>query len=349
MEEGVKRLDAALAIALLEWLAGCATVTTGNSQRLTVNTDPPGADCTLTQGSTVVGHVNPTPGVIAVQRSRDDIRVACKKEGYEEADYVNRSGFEAMTVGNVILGGVVGIAIDAASGATNKYDEKMYIRLASASAGPEAPASAASPAPTPASAPASAGPAATVAYSRYESATAEFHCPAAGTLIRTSTNASFKFTEESGFACGYLDQQGAQRQRYAVFADGYGRLARKEIAALWPLKVGSSVEFVITDDTAPQMRKRDYAESFSVVRTETVTVPAGTFDTFVVEWHEKSTNPTLRSEAIVTSWYAPRIGYVVKSSVKILERGTTDPDAAGLYAGLDYEATEIALPAVSMR
>ncbi|MGE5200889.1 MAG: hypothetical protein ACM3O6_02375, partial [Acidobacteriota bacterium] len=311
-------------------------------QKLTINTDPPGADCTLTQTGMTIGHVNPTPGVVEVRRGGDTLQVSCVKEGYGDAASLNRPGLEAMTFGNILIGGVVGIVVDAASGANRKYDSVMNIPLA----------------PTSANRPAT-GAVSTVAapvprgnYERYESATAEFHCPAAGTLIRTSANVSFKFTDGKGMICGYLDQYGAARQRYAIFADGFGRLAKHDLDALWPLKVGNRVEFVVVDNSAPSLsgawQSLDYEEKFTVVGVEPVTVPAGTFDTFVVEWREKGTRGAARSEAIITSWYAPRTGYIVKSSVKVLERSAADPFANSQYFGLDYEATEIVVPTAAL-
>lgn len=37
---------------------------------------------------------------------------------------------EAMTAGNVVLGGVVGLGVDAASGAMNKYNDNNQIVMA---------------------------------------------------------------------------------------------------------------------------------------------------------------------------------------------------------------------------
>jgi hypothetical protein len=130
---------------------------------LTLDTVPAGADCSLTRKGLVIGHVNPTPGSILVQRTRDDITVSCTRDGYQTGTFVNKSGLEAATFGNIILGGLIGVAIDSASGTNNKYDATMRITLIPGEPGTEQPVAlpAAEP-PQPAETPArfSTGPSA---------------------------------------------------------------------------------------------------------------------------------------------------------------------------------------------
>jgi hypothetical protein len=88
---------------------------------------------------------------------------------------------------------------------------------------------------------------------------------------------------------------------------------------------------------------RDRQESFVVNRQERITVQAGTFDTFVIEWTEQETgaNPT---SALTTLWYAPSVGYVVKSSVHMLNGNEVSSLSASRYVGLTYDTTEITMP-----
>lgn len=113
-------------------LAGCSTIVEGRSQRLSVNTNPPGATCELTRNGESLGKVDPTPGSITVEKTKYDIMLACSKEGYETASYVNHSDVAGATVGNIILGGGVGWAIDSATGSDNKYEPTVNINLAKA-------------------------------------------------------------------------------------------------------------------------------------------------------------------------------------------------------------------------
>ncbi len=53
----------------------------------------------------------------------------CEKEGYRTGEAAVESDIAAMTFGNIILGGGIGVVIDAASGASNKYDPASHIVL----------------------------------------------------------------------------------------------------------------------------------------------------------------------------------------------------------------------------
>jgi hypothetical protein len=117
---------AALAILLL---SGCATLTTSSSQTVTLTTDPAGAACTFKRDGKVVGIVNPTPGSLMVSKSHTAIDVSCIKDGYVDAAGTVGSKFQAMTFGNILFGGIIGIAVDAASGATAEYEPQITIRL----------------------------------------------------------------------------------------------------------------------------------------------------------------------------------------------------------------------------
>lgn len=77
-----------------------------------------------------------------------------------------------------------------------------------------------------------------------------------------------------------------------------------------------------------------YDETYRVIRHETVTVPAGTFDAFVVEWESSISNRHAdHYHEVGTFRYAPEIGYVVKIAHHL---------DSGLYARLgDDEALRV--------
>ncbi len=104
-------------------LAACATITKGTTQQISIDTPgAPGADCTLT--STGIGSkVVKTPTTLLVDKSQENIAVVCRKACYQDAVGVIPSHTEAMAAGNIIAGGVVGLGVDAISGAMNKYNE----------------------------------------------------------------------------------------------------------------------------------------------------------------------------------------------------------------------------------
>lgn len=109
-------------------LAGCASIIKGSSAAINV-TSPPvtGATCTLnsSQGSWQVT----TPASVTVERSKEDIQVRCTKEGYQEATAIIPSNFEGWTVGNLVFGGIIGVGVDAATGAMHDYPNAFQVPM----------------------------------------------------------------------------------------------------------------------------------------------------------------------------------------------------------------------------
>jgi hypothetical protein len=121
----ISRSLAALAGALC--LCSCATITRGTTQTIALNTPgAPGATCVLTSSS--VGSVSlVTPGSLSVAKGQDSIAVRCDKECFQPGSAVIASNVEGMTAGNILVGGVIGLGVDAASGAMNKYSPQTDV------------------------------------------------------------------------------------------------------------------------------------------------------------------------------------------------------------------------------
>ena len=113
----------------LATLSACATVTSGTDHTLLVESDPAGAACMLRRDGAHIGAVNPTPSAIRISKSRHDITVNCEKAEHEPTSRTVTAGFQAMTLGNVLIGGVVGLAADLASGAAITYPESVKVVL----------------------------------------------------------------------------------------------------------------------------------------------------------------------------------------------------------------------------
>jgi hypothetical protein len=118
-----------LLVALTTMFGGCATVVSGTTQTIGVNTDPEGADCQFRRKGVLVARVNPTPGTMQVGKDYESVSVLCAKEGFDDTTGVIGSEFQAMTLGNILLGGVIGVVVDAASGAMMKYPESVTFKL----------------------------------------------------------------------------------------------------------------------------------------------------------------------------------------------------------------------------
>lgn len=126
-------------------LPGCASIIRGTSQSIAITSPPAnGAECTLTsaQGSWSVI----TPGVVAVERSKEDIQARCVKAGYDDGVAMIPSNFEGWTVGNLVFGGLVGVGVDAATGAINQYPKSFQIPMHAVQVSVAPPVAAAAPA-----------------------------------------------------------------------------------------------------------------------------------------------------------------------------------------------------------
>ena len=108
-------------------LASCATITKGTTQPVIVDTPGvAGATCELTSGK--IGLVKVvTPASVVLKRSGQAVQVRCTKACYQDGIGVIDSNIETNVAGNIILGGVLGAGIDAATGAASKYDASISV------------------------------------------------------------------------------------------------------------------------------------------------------------------------------------------------------------------------------
>ncbi len=110
-------------------VTACATITKGTSQMIGVNTPgAPGAKCTLTSPA-IGSQVIMTPASFSVDKSQSSISVRCSKECFEDGSTIIPSNTEVMTAGNVLVGGIIGLGVDAASGAMNKYSDQTDVMM----------------------------------------------------------------------------------------------------------------------------------------------------------------------------------------------------------------------------
>lgn len=117
-----------LATGLLA-VTGCAAITSGVDEVVSVNTAPVhGAGCTLTndEGSWTIAS---TPGTAMVRRSDADLAVVCEHPaGYAGVTTV-ASWTEAPVFGNFFVGGIIGASIDMGTGAAYRYPSLIDVRM----------------------------------------------------------------------------------------------------------------------------------------------------------------------------------------------------------------------------
>ena len=74
-----------------------------------------------------------------MDKSRHDIDARCAKSGFGDGRLLTPSSFQPWTLGNIMLGGPIGIVIDLISRAYVKYPLNSKIRLAPLPTPPELP------------------------------------------------------------------------------------------------------------------------------------------------------------------------------------------------------------------
>jgi hypothetical protein len=148
-------------------LASCATVTRGTTTAFVVETIPSGARVTLSTGQ----ECSATPCTFARISREAEFSVTVSKAGYETSTHAvthrTAGAGGAGMAGNVILGGLIGAAIDANSGATQDLVPNpltVHLTAVAPAATPavatieEAPVQEAAPEAAPAAAPAADTP-----------------------------------------------------------------------------------------------------------------------------------------------------------------------------------------------
>jgi hypothetical protein len=116
-------------LAVTALLPACATLIEGTSDNVTLSSNPAGATCTMDRNGERIGAVNATPASVRVSKSRSDIVVICNKEGYQPATRTASASFTGTTFGNILAGGLIGVAVDAASGANSRYPAEVNVSL----------------------------------------------------------------------------------------------------------------------------------------------------------------------------------------------------------------------------
>ena len=145
-----------IVLALAAACGGCASVTRGMSDDVQITSDPSGADIRISTGQTCI-----TPCTLKFSR-KDEFTVTASKPGYNTSETPVRTRIAgagaAGFAGNVLLGGVVGMAVDAASGATlEHYPNPVVMTLVPLHRGEKPRVIVQDPAPPP-PAPAETGP-----------------------------------------------------------------------------------------------------------------------------------------------------------------------------------------------
>ncbi len=106
-----RRIMGGIAIIVSIALLGCATIIhQGGKQWVSVISTPAGATATI-DGTTKIQ----TPGQVKLKRGKTHI-VMVEKDGYEPAQAIIDHEFSGWVFGNILLGGLIGLAVDFGTG-----------------------------------------------------------------------------------------------------------------------------------------------------------------------------------------------------------------------------------------
>lgn len=118
-------------------LQGCASIVSGSSQTLSVDTPGcAGARCELSNDKGKY-FVPSTPGTVTVNRSYNNLQVTCSREGATSDPLSVASTTKGMAFGNILFGGVIGAGVDIGTGAAYDYPQLISVAM-QCGAGPTA-------------------------------------------------------------------------------------------------------------------------------------------------------------------------------------------------------------------
>ncbi|QWP76645.1 PEGA domain-containing protein [Lysobacter sp. K5869] len=123
----LRRIALAAVVVLALGAGGCATFIRGSTQSFTVDSLPGGATVSLSNGERCT-----TPCVLKLKR-KHPVAVELCKPGYRTAQTLVRSelgGAGAVRMaGNALIGGLIGVGVDAASGAAKDLSPNVLAVL----------------------------------------------------------------------------------------------------------------------------------------------------------------------------------------------------------------------------
>ena len=116
MSVSLKTLTLTTAVTLGSLLSGCATIVTGSDQSIQVDSTPGNAVVTLngTQHGT-------TPVKLNVQRNASEAKLQISLSGFEPKEIKLKKSTNGWVWGNILLGGIIGVAVDASTGAMYSF------------------------------------------------------------------------------------------------------------------------------------------------------------------------------------------------------------------------------------
>jgi hypothetical protein len=111
---------------------GCATVVDGDRQAIALETRSAGqvlagAQCLLSNEHETLRVTTPT--TVSVHHGYADLKLQCTKPGYGPREQFVRSDVKPTVLGNVLIGGAVGMGLDHLSGSAYRYPSSIVVDM----------------------------------------------------------------------------------------------------------------------------------------------------------------------------------------------------------------------------
>lgn len=116
-----RTLSIVLGISIVLSTTSCATIFTGTKDSITFTTTPEGAKVIHKGVEKCL-----TPCTAEIPRGLGKQMVMFQKEGFQSKEVKLTKTFNPVTLLNILLGGAIGVGIDAATGSLTKYSPKSY-------------------------------------------------------------------------------------------------------------------------------------------------------------------------------------------------------------------------------
>ena len=99
---------------------------TGTTQSVSVEiANAPGAKCAGIDNQERKYYWNGTPSSVMVKKGDGPMKLTCEKAGFKTGHFEFDETFQGATLGNILLGGGIGLIVDAASGAAQEYPNSV--------------------------------------------------------------------------------------------------------------------------------------------------------------------------------------------------------------------------------
>lgn len=123
-----KKLKFILLGTMLFSVSGCASIVSGTTQNVNIATMPADekSNCTLHDEKSTYQAITPT--LVTVKKGDGPLKVSCESPSQKGETTIPET-LDPWYLGNILLGGVIGLVVDGANGAYQKYPEQITVPM----------------------------------------------------------------------------------------------------------------------------------------------------------------------------------------------------------------------------